>query len=514
MVSVDRSRLPARHTRTDDRAAGSQTGASRAAEPQVADAALGDDSSDAPDADARRASRLPPVPGARRTASTRAGDATETGWRLVALLTIIAAGGCYLYLAVTKADRGLAGAIVFPLVVLAGLAIVQLLVRSSRPTYDLAGIAGTGLGLRLIGAYLRFSNPVDAVSYHNEGVRLADSYRALDFSADPGREIPGTGALRVASGVVHVITFDDFLVSLLVFTLASFAGACLLVRALQVGFPEADQHRYALLIFLLPSLAYWPSSLGKEAWMLLGLGIFALGAAHLYRGATTRGLLVLVLGLTLLTLVRPHVAVLALGALGIGFLGTGTARTRVRTAARIVGILLLVVGGAVLSRSAAERLQIDSLGTDEVNAAQERTAESTSDGNSAFQPTIANDPVSYGVATVTVLFRPFPGEVATVEGILPGLESLLIVGLLATSWRRFGGFWDMLRRHHYLLLCITFTLGFIWAFSAIGNFGILTRQRAQVLPFFLVLAALPPVAAAVRPARRRLVPGPRSTTAG
>ena len=32
---------------------------------------------------------------------------------------------------------------------------------------------------------------------------------------------------------------------------------------------------------------------------------------------------------------------------------------------------------------------------------------------------------------------------------------------------------------------------FIWAFSGFGNFGILARQRVLMLPFFLVLLALP-----------------------
>ena len=32
---------------------------------------------------------------------------------------------------------------------------------------------------------------------------------------------------------------------------------------------------------------------------------------------------------------------------------------------------------------------------------------------------------------------------------------------------------------------------FVIAFSSIGNFGIMTRQRTQVLPLFLVLLALP-----------------------
>jgi hypothetical protein len=47
----------------------------------------------------------------------------------------------------------------------------------------------------------------------------------------------------------------------------------------------------------------------------------------------------------------------------------------------------------------------------------------------------------------------------------------------------------------------------VYAFSAIGNFGILTRQRTQVLPFVLVLAALP---LAIPWVAKPYVPGGRS----
>ena len=34
------------------------------------------------------------------------------------------------------------------------------------------------------------------------------------------------------------------------------------------GLPTGDHRRYALLVFFMPSLLFWPSSIGKESWML------------------------------------------------------------------------------------------------------------------------------------------------------------------------------------------------------------------------------------------------------
>ena len=46
----------------------------------------------------------------------------------------------------------------------------------------------------------------------------------------------------------------------------------------------------------------------------------------------------------------------------------------------------------------------------------------------------------------------------------------------------------------YLVFVATFTVVFITAFSFIGNFGILTRQRTQLLPLVFVFLAMPPMA--------------------
>ena len=53
----------------------------------------------------------------------------------------------------------------------------------------------------------------------------------------------------------------------------AFAGCWLFYRAFQIAVPDGDHYRYAKLIFLWPSLLYWPSSIGKDSWMLLTIAI-------------------------------------------------------------------------------------------------------------------------------------------------------------------------------------------------------------------------------------------------
>jgi hypothetical protein len=57
-------------------------------------------------------------------------------------------------------------------------------------------------------------------------------------------------------------------------------------------------------------------------------------------------------------------------------------------------------------------------------------------------------------------------------------------------------------------MAIAYVLMFVFAFGTVANFGILARQRVQLLPFVFALLAAPAVAAGARiRTRRRPVTG-------
>ncbi len=109
-----------------------------------------------------------------------------------------------------------------------------------------------------------------------------------------------------------------------------------------------------------------------------------------------------------------------------------------------------------------------------------------------------------------MLVRPFPFEASGTEQLLTTAEGLLLVVLCATSWRRIWGIRRRLRDQPYYATAIVFTLMFVYAFGTVANFGILARERTQLMPFVFVLLAAPlvldaarPKAAPRRPSRRR-----------
>jgi len=90
-----------------------------------------------------------------------------------------------------------------------------------------------------------------------------------------------------------------------------------------------------------------------------------------------------------------------------------------------------------------------------------------------------------------VLFRPYPWEAGGVQALLTSAEGLTLLILFAASANRLLKLPGLLFRVPYVAYCVSFIVMFILAFSSIGNFGILTRQRTQVMPFLLVLLVLP-----------------------
>ena len=79
--------------------------------------------------------------------------------------------------------------IVIPVLLLLTMPLFNRATRNER--FDLGGLLATGLLLRFALSYYRFDHAVDSRAYHHVGVRLAESFRQLNFGVDTGAQIPG-----------------------------------------------------------------------------------------------------------------------------------------------------------------------------------------------------------------------------------------------------------------------------------------------------------------------------------
>jgi hypothetical protein len=283
----------------------------------------------------------------------------------------------------------------------------------------------------------------------------------------------------------------------MVFSWLSFLGCYLFYRAFRTAYPDGDGRRYALLMFFFPTLLFWPSSIGKEAFMVLALGAAALGAAQLFAGRY-RGLLVLGLGLWGTAVVRPHMAlIVAAGLLAATVLSVcrGGSRRDVRRGGRLGSALLLVgllLAGSTLIGVAESFFGLDSLNAQTAQEQLDETTRRTSERGSTFTSYSPTNPAGFALAGVTVLFRPFPFEVRNVQALFTSLEGLGLLIIAVRSRRRLAQLPRELLRRPYVAFAVVYVCAFIFAFSSIENFGILARQRAQLLPVLFIAFCISP----------------------
>lgn len=425
-----------------------------------------------------------------------------TGARLLPLIGLTSIGG-YVLLVEEAAQRPgydlWGGLVVVPLLL---LLTVQLIDRAARGDAWLLKVLLLALVLKTLAtvaryamAFVVYDGATDASGYHDHGARLAESYRQGDLGADLERGLVGTGFIRAVTGAVYAITGPSIYVAYACFALLGFWGLYFLYRAFEVGVANGEHRRYAVLVLFLPSMLFWPSGLGKEAWMTFGIGLVALGAAR-FLSDTPGWLLPLGLGVLATGLVRPHVTAALFAGIAVAAVvrrsrrpGTATTPlTRAASIAAVAVVSLLLVGRA------ADFLGVQEVSPDGIQSTVDETLDNTAQGGSEFQAHPVNSPTDLPWAMVSVLFRPFIFEAHGGPMLLAAAEGLLLLVLLLRSIPRLRDILGHLRGEPYLVFCLVYTTLFVYAFSVFSNFGILTRQRVQVLPFVLVLLALPLVA--------------------
>lgn len=359
----------------------------------------------------------------------------------------------------------------------------------------------TKLGASLVRyavAFDVYDGAADSAAYVTAGRMLAPLYRDGLFTADIGIPLVGTGFVRVLTGLVIAVVGPTTLGGFLVFSWLGFWGLYFFYRAFCIGVPDGDHRRYALLVFFLPSLLFWPSSIGKEAWMLFVLGLSAYGAARIMTRARG-GFTLLLAGVAGTTMVRPHMAVLVGGAVGIAFLARRPAApgSPIDPIAKVLGAFVLAVICVVLLVQTEQFFKVRGQGVQGVDTVLERTQRQTSQGGSEFEAVRVRSPIQLPLALVNVLFRPFPFEAHNLQALVASLEGMALLGLGVACWDRLRQVPLRVLTTPYLTFTAVYALLFATVFSTFGNFGILTRQRAQLFPFVLVFLAL---AAVRRPA--------------
>jgi len=390
------------------------------------------------------------------------------------------------------------GRFLIPVVgVAATVGIGRYLVRRHPDEPWLGRFLLAGVLFKLVATWFRYSTfegGGDAVHYDQDARRLAAAWFGSG-EAPVLESLRRTNFVRWMTGIIYEAFGSDMIMGFFVFGLLAFIGTYLWYRATVIAVPFVDRRLYLALVLFAPSIAFWPSSIGKESLMQLGFGVVALGTAHLMHHRLLRGLLIAAPGGWLLWVVRPHLLAMATIAVGVAYLvGTRTTEDGAPPKAsltRPIGIAVLALLVAFAVSAGADSLGIEELSVAGIEQELNETTDQTSQGSAKFEGGGNSlSPLTLPQGAATVLLRPFPWEVQTGFQIIASLESVALAAFIFYRRRSLLLSLTRARTTPFLLYCWVLTLIYSAAFSSFGNFGILVRQRSLVLSALFVLLAL------------------------
>ena len=336
----------------------------------------------------------------------------------------------------------------------------------------------------------------DWIRYDSQGSTLAPNFRSFNFTLAGSnvRAIVNDGSVSIFTGVVMAIVGVNQLATFLVFAWLSFLGSILFYRAFTLTFPGAvsGHRRYAYLVFFLPSMLFWTADVSKEAIMTVSLGLIAYGCAKVLVRAPG-GFRMATLGVLVGVEIRPNELLVILGGFAVALMiRRQGGRDRSSTLKRVGGLAFM---GILLGTSIYMTLHYLKFGNSTSGGINLQATNANNNGtgigfgSSGF--VYSSSPLNWPIDAYEVLFNPLPINARGSGEYVAAAENLVILGVMITSYRQLRILPRASFARPYVMMCLVYSVGFIYAFAALGNLGLIYRERVMLLPFLLVLFAIP-----------------------
>ncbi|MEO6122952.1 MAG: hypothetical protein ABIR32_04525 [Ilumatobacteraceae bacterium] len=317
----------------------------------------------------------------------------------------------------------------------------------------------------------------------------------------------GTAFMQRFTSFVYTLSGTSKIGGYLLFGWLAFWGICLFVKGACIAIPGLEQKRYALWCAFGPSIVYWPSSIGKEAVMMLALGAATYGFARvLSRRGFLGPILAAVAGLGLAVGVRPHIAALWIGGLMPALLVSlfrgreeKGLRRGARAADRALLLIVIVVAGAALVVVGNSTLKFldpskeDAAKSDASNVTSifAETSRRTSQAGSAFNPPSVASPLDWPYASLRTLLRPLPIEARGAGSLFSALEITLFIIVCLVGIRRVASLPRLVITNPFMAFAMTTLFFGGVAYASFANQGLLVRQKSLLLPLMFLIPCLP-----------------------
>lgn len=326
----------------------------------------------------------------------------------------------------------------------------------------------------------------DWLRYDNQGSVLGTGFRHLDFSTSVVHlhTLVGDGSVSIIAALVFAVVGVNQAAAFLIFSWFSFLGLILFYRAFIITFGGAGYRRYAILLFFLPSLIFWTADVSKEAIMTIALGLIVYGLAKVLvrqRG----GVLPIALGSFIAAWVRPNELFLVVGGAVVAVMIMPSAPWVHTSGARRALSFVFLAGVLALSAFLTVHFLHGKGGSLSLQGVTKNNS------GKASSVSYSSSPGYFPHDVYVVLFDPTLLNAHGKGELLAALENLVIIGVILSSLRQLRILVRAAFARPYVMMCLIYSVGFIYTFAALGDLGLITRERTLLLPFFLVLLSIP-----------------------
>jgi hypothetical protein len=336
--------------------------------------------------------------------------------------------------------------------------------------------------------YYAASTGADCYGYHHDGIRIAGLIRTSDWEGIAWGV--NSAAMPIITGFLYAPFGGDIYGMLFFSGVLGLCGGLYLCLAYGLWAHQAQFSTYALVILFLPSLVIWTGYFGKDSWIALGLGLTAYGYSLMLKRRVWTGLWHLSVGIAIVTVIRPHIAVTLAASASLAYLwGLMQARRGSILTKFAMALLLITILGS-LTWVAFGFLHLTDTSANGMREYAEKRGEGNATGGSVVEiqaaPGVAGALLAFPRGIVRVLFQPFPWEVHNFGTGLAAAENLFILWFALSRLKRLRALLRGIAREPYLLFSSLLAGGLLFMFSFTPNLGLLSRERTQLLPFLFV----------------------------
>lgn len=312
---------------------------------------------------------------------------------------------------------------------------------------------------------VELSSPADALGYYVE------SQLGAEFGI-------GTSFMPYLTSLLTMKLGLGFLPSMMFFT-------CFALLSMQIAYTiflrmgggqVATGLRVLYLAAIVPPLGFWGSGIAKDAIVLLGISAFCAGVTR-----TTSRLPWIVSGIVLVMLIRPHIGLIMILSVAVGyFLARDTSGRE-----RFVIFAVAAVAAAVIAPLTIGYLGLGDLKSVSDVSVQINTLAAGFEGTGSYVD-LASLPLPLKI--VGYLFRPFPWEAGSLSQFAAAGQNLLIGFILAITLPAF-----IRRKRDWRSLQVATLLSYsvtalVVLATTTANLGVASRQKWMVLvPLFIIL---------------------------